>query len=329
MQKKWESVIFALVCGVCLPAIVFAFLNPAILKDREPERGKTAVEADKLPDSVETISVLQNDGTVIEMKLETYLLSVVLCEMPADFESEALKAQAVVARTYALRRQAQGGKHTNADVCTDSACCQGYTAVSAYLDNGGDSESVEKIRNAVKQTKNQVLVYDGELIEATYFSCSGGMTEAAVSVWGTDIPYLQSTASPGEEKALHFVDTVTFSLNQFCNLIGAAPSGNPVQWFGKVQYTSGGGVDTIEICGKTYRGTELRQILGLRSTAFTVTALGDTVTVTTKGYGHRVGMSQYGAEAMAVNGSDYTQILAHYYKGVKLVDCCDDCIDKT
>ena len=178
---------------------------------------------------------------------------------------------------------------------------------------------MDKVTRAVSETIGQVLIYDGELIEATYFSCSGGQTEDAKAVWGSDIPYLQSTNSPGEEKATHFVDTVKFTLEEFAECLDLDPSGNAKSWIGKTTYTQGGGVDTMYICGQEYKGTTLRQKLGLRSTAFAISIVGSTVTITTKGYGHRVGMSQYGAEAMAVQGQSYSKILSHYYQNTRLV----------
>jgi stage II sporulation protein D len=168
------------------------------------------------------------------------------------------------------------------------------------------------------ETAGQVLRYDGALIEATYFSCSGGMTEDAAAVWGSDLPYLQSTPSPGEEKAEHFTDTVTFTAEEFARRLDIAPEGLPATWFSEPVYTDGGGILTMEIGGVTFKGTTLRQLLGLNSTAFILSAVGDTITVTTKGFGHRVGMSQYGADAMAVQGSTYEQILLHYYRGTTL-----------
>lgn len=263
------------------------------------------------------------EGTICRLPLEEYITSVVLREMPADFEPEALKAQAVVARTYTLRRSAAGGKHPGGDICTDPSCCQGYWEEAAYIESGGTEESLQKVKSAVNATAGQVLTYQGKLIEATYFSCSGGMTEDAAAVWGSDLPYLQAVKSPGEEKATHYTDTVSFTGKEFQDKLGIKLSGSPERWIGKVTYTDGGGVATMQIGGEEYTGTQLRQKLGLRSTAFVMTAVGNTVTVTTKGFGHRVGMSQYGADAMAVSGSTYAQILAHYYQGTELVRWVD------
>ena len=269
------------------------------------------------PGETQTLSipVLQDDGSIGQMALEEYLTCVVLAEMPADFEAEALKAQAVVARTYCLKRTTTGFKHESGAVCTDSTCCQAFCLPEDYLREGGKESALDKVRNAVQKTQGQVLTYDGALIEATYFSCSGGMTEDAAAVWGTDIPYLQAVSSPGEEGATHYVDTVSFSASQFAKTIGCDRENLSI---GSITYTEGGGVNTIQIGDEEYSGTELRQLLGLRSTAFVITNLEDSVIITTKGFGHRVGMSQYGADAMAVQGSNYTEILAHYYPGTTL-----------
>lgn len=263
------------------------------------------------------IAVLMEDGTVFSLPMEEYVCSVVLGEMPAEFESEALKAQAVVARTYAYKSQLTA-KHVDADVCTDPGCCQAYRSLDAFAANDASSALLQKVKDAVSETERQVLVYNSQLIDATYYSCSGGRTEDAVAVWGTDVPYLQAVDSPGEEMAAHYTDTVSFSVSEFVEALDAELSGNPENWLGEVTYTNGGGVATMMIGGKMYSGLELRNLLALRSTAFVMTAVGDTIIITTKGFGHRVGMSQYGAEAMAVRGSKYEDILSHYYPGTEI-----------
>lgn len=247
------------------------------------------------------------------MGLEDYLTGVVLAEMPASFETEALKAQAVVARTYALKAS-QSGKH-GGGVCGDYACCQAYIAAADY---SGGAENLEKVRTAVEATEGLVLTYEGALIEATYFSCSGGSTEDAVAVWGTDFPYLRAVDSPGEEGAAHHTDTVSFTKDQLEKKLGLTLSGNQESWIGAAAHTAGGGIQTITIGGKTFTGTEIRSLLGLRSTAFTIEPAGEGVTITTRGFGHRVGMSQYGADAMAASGSSFVEILAYYYRGTTL-----------
>lgn len=254
-----------------------------------------------------------------EMLLDDYLVGVVIGEMPTTFETEALRAQAVAARTYTLKKCAQGSRHGENTVCTDYNCCQAYTAPDDYLAAGGQTEFYLRVKQAVGDTAGQVIVYDGELIMATYFSCAGGQTESAVAVWGQDYPYLQSVASPGEEDAAHYTDSVTFSAAEFQQALGVRLEGKVENWFGTPSYTEGGGVETMSVCGIPYRGTTLRTLLGLRSTDFTVSVKNGAITFYTKGFGHRVGMSQYGANAMAKAGSSYREILTHYYTGAQIV----------
>ncbi len=264
-----------------------------------------------------TISVLSAEGNLVDMELEEYLLGVLTAEMPVDFELEALKAQAVAARTFTLRCVIMQAKHNGA-VCLKSSCCQGYLSEENYYARGGTSEDIEKFRTAIAQTRGEVLLYQGKLIQAAYFSCSGGSTEDAADVWGGDVPYLQAVLSPGEEAASAYSKTVTFTVSTFANKLGVSLSDQPDGWFGAVTYTEGGGVATMVIGGVVYTGTKLRKLLSLNSTKFEVAANATTVTVTTYGFGHRVGMSQYGADAMAVQGSTYEQILLHYFRGTEL-----------
>jgi stage II sporulation protein D len=253
------------------------------------------------------------DRQITQMDLEDYVLRVVLGEVPADFEPEALKAQAVVARTFALKL-CESKRHDGA-VCTRSSCCQAYRTEEMYLQKGGTEEKLAKVCAAVEATRGQVLTYGGKLINATYFSCSGGSTEDAVAVWGYDVPYLQSVQSPGEEDAAAFYREKTFTPEEFCKALAVRLEGKPQNWFGRVTYTDGGGVETMTIGGVRYKGTTLRSLLDLRSTMFTVAVEKGNIVVRMKGYGHRVGMSQYGADAMALAGSSYADILAHYYVG--------------
>lgn len=317
MKLKNFEMIFAVLLAIVLPSFIIA-----LIPMEETESGKTeiTVATTEATTHKETwmVSVLKDDGTVVSMELDDYVLGVVLREMPAEFDAEALKAQAVVARTYTLRRIGQGSKHLGADICTNPACCQGFYEQQEFLDAGESADKLSKVSKAVRDTEGQVLYYQGELIEATYFSCSGGMTEDAVAVWGADIPYLQSVASPGEEEATYFTDKVTFTSQEFNEKMGGKFTGFPESWVESVTYTQGGGVEEIQICGYRYKGTQVRNLLSLRSTAFAIHIVADTVTITTKGYGHRVGMSQYGAEAMAVQGSSYQDILSHYYSGAVL-----------
>lgn len=322
MEDKWKQWLAAFLMGALLPGIAFrlgalAFPSNGIVTTPQQTESMPTPSAPALPESIQTLPVLWQDKIQI-MDLDTYLIGVVLAEMPATFEMEALKAQAIAARTCALECTLTRDKHPEGAICTDSGCCQAYMPVDAYRDDGGTEENIQRIYTAVTETSGEVLTFNGQLIEATYFSCSGGRTEDAVAVWGTEVPYLQSVLSPGEEHADIFTNTVTFSAEEFSALLGRTLSGNPTTWFGTVTRTRGGGVATMVIAGQTYTGTQLRSLLSLYSTAFSIYATKDTVSVTTSGKGHRVGMSQYGADAMAVKGHSYEEILSYYYPGTRI-----------
>ena len=323
MKYIWKDVYLAGVMGLLVPGLL---LNVGVKFNEEAELNQIVTEAvviatEPMAEPAGSLTVRLKDRQGIrDLDLETYLVGVVLAEMPASFKEEALKAQAVVARTYTVRAKEGKGKHDDGDICGDSACCQGYLDPTDY---SGTEEALSKVRNAVLSTAGQVLIYEGKLIEATYFSCSGGTTEDAVAVWGTDVPYLQSVQSPGEENAAYYTDSVEFSVKEFAERLGINLTGQPDSWLGDVKRTAGGGVDTMDIGGLIFKGTELRKLLGLRSTAISITATDEKITVTTRGYGHRVGMSQYGADAMALLGSTYEEILAHYYQGTELKNWFD------
>ena len=316
MRMLIKEILTAFLMGMVVPGLVLNFAAAALV---EPEQvPEESVASETVARVALTAMVKGLDGVSREMDMDDYITGVVLAEMPAYFEEEALKAQAVVARTYARKAHVTGGKHGDGSTCIHSSCCQGYTAPEAYLESGGTQADLDKIRAAVAATSGWVLTYEGVLIEATYFSCSGGRTEDAEAVWGADFPYLQAVDSPGEEDAAYYRDTVRFTAEQFETLLGVDLKGAPEQWFGEMTKTDGGGVDTILIGGQAYKGTRLRSLLGLRSAAFEIAGAEDGVVITTSGFGHRVGMSQYGADAMAVAGHTYREILAHYYQGTAL-----------
>lgn len=266
----------------------------------------------------ETIPVRLLDKNGIEtLTLHDYLIHVVLQEMPASFETEALKAQAVAARTFTMERIYEGGRHEDADVCGDSTCCQCYLDEQEGREIYGDGYDAawDKVREAVEGTDGQVITYGDELIEAAYFSSTGGSTESAASVWGGDVPYLQPVSSPETPS----VEEVTVSFADFqAALPEAALEGEPAGWFGAVTYTEGGAVETMVIGGATYSGTTLRSRFSLRSARFTAAVTEEGISFETTGSGHGVGLSQYGADEMARTGSSYRDILTHYYTGTEI-----------
>lgn len=263
------------------------------------------------------ISVMENDGTVSDMELEKYIWGVVLGEMPASFEPEALKAQAVAARTYALRCMIDQ-VHDGGAVCKKHSCCQNYCDPAQYVKSEDMQEYAQKVWEAVEQTRGIIATYGSKPIFAVYFASSGGSTEDAEEVWGRPFPYLKSVDSPGESDKSYQNDTISLTFSQFQRTLGVQLHGTAEQWIGKTRYTAGGGVDSVMIGGNEYTGVQLRWLFGLRSTMFRITVSNDMITFTTNGYGHRVGLSQYGAQAMAVDGYDYSEILIHYYQNIEL-----------
>ncbi len=316
---------FRKICiGALLPALLVAIV--VLMGHTEPDDIQMQTDPTQQtqpPKQAFSLTVLFDNEERL-MDLDAYLAGVVLGEMPARFEMDALRAQAVAARTYTLKKCLDGKRHGANTICTDHTCCQAYTDLEEYLQAGGSQSAIDRVKQAVTDTSGQVLVYDGALIMATYFSCAGDQTEDAVAVWGQDYPYLQSVPSPGEEEATYYTDTKTFTAEQFQKALGIRLEGTVDNWFGQVTYTTGGGVDTMTICGIPFRGTTLRTLLELRSTAFTVSVRGGKILFQTKGFGHRVGMSQYGANAMAKAGKDYRQILTYYYTGTEVVQYNDE-----
>ncbi|WP_294551516.1 stage II sporulation protein D [uncultured Pseudoflavonifractor sp.] len=277
-------------------------------------------------DETAALRVKLPDGTVTEMTMADYLWRVVAAEMPASFEPEALKAQAVAARTYAAAKMAAGeSNHPDADVCTDINCCQAYITPQEAEDNWGESAAdyEEKISAAVADTDGVIATYGGQPIQAVFFSSAAGRTADAVEVWGNDVPYLTGVESPEGEEVPNYHSTVAVPLEEFRTALlsqapGADLSGDPSGWFGTPVLGSNGGVVAIPVGGEEVTGATLRALFNLRSTVFTVQADSTAVTFSVTGYGHGVGMSQYGANAMAKAGKRYEEIIKWYYTGVEL-----------
>ena len=200
----------------------------------------------------------------------------------------------------------------------EGSCCQAYVAPEQYLDGLGYQVDIERAAEAVLGTQGQILTYEGKPIEATYFSSSGGCTEDALAVWGVTYPYLQAVHSHGEEQMEDYRTEVFFSSQTLAETLQTNLPGTPYDWISHVTHTAGGGVDTIRIAGKTYTGLQLRKLLNLYSTAFVIEPTEDGLIFTTSGKGHRVGMSQSGAQAMALRGYTYWQILGYYYPGTTI-----------
>lgn len=270
------------------------------------------------------VRILLESGEVEEMTMAEYLWRVVAAEMPASFEPEALCAQAVCARTYTLWKQ-QTAVHENADLCNNSSCCQAYITEEEAAQRWGDLAAAytEKIASAVETTDGCVLTYEEKPIQAVFFSSSVSATEDAVAVWGSSLPYLVSVASPEGEEVPNYHSTVILTSKEVKTLVtdsglGIKLSGDPSDWIGSVRYTSSGRVAELELGGATLSGSAARSLFGLRSACFEVEEEGGVFTFSVTGYGHGVGMSQYGANAMASEGSTWQEIVTHYYTGVTI-----------
>ena len=270
------------------------------------------------------LAVLLSDGTVAEMALEDYLPGVVAAEMPADFPSEALKAQAVAARSYALYC-AGGRKHGEADVCTDFACCQAWLDEPAREARWGADAArcAALIESAVRETAGQILTWEGAPVFAAFHSSSAGATEDCGAVWNP-VPYLRSVPSPETAETVpNFISSLRCAPLDFRDtILSACPeadfSGPPESWLGELRRDESGRVASAVIGGAEIRGTELRRLFSLRSTAFTLAYTEGAFVFSAAGFGHGVGMSQYGAKLMAEAGESCQAILAHYYPGTTL-----------
>lgn len=260
---------------------------------------------------------------VVQMDLEEYVCNVVAAEMPAYYEPEALKAQAVAARTLAVYKRAHGGcnKAKNADICGDFAHCQAYSSALQQREDFGDSYDTlkEKLQSAVDATKGEVITYDGEVIQVFYHAMSGGITEDVQNVFAASLPYLRSVESKEELSYEDRVSVERMSRTQMAQRIAHAyPNASEALGVDILSRYASGRVDEVRVCGIVMKGTQLRTLLALPSTDFTVKEEGEDIVFTCTGYGHGVGMSQVGANLMAQKGKSYREILSRYYLDTRI-----------
>ena len=247
----------------------------------------------------------------LELSLDDYLIGVLGAEMPASFNMEALKAQAIVSRTYALYNMKNNIINTNINE-------------QAYLDNSLLKEKWQddydkyynKIKEAVNDTNNLVIVYNNKLIKAYYYAISNGLTEDAKMVFNEDIPYLKIIDSSFDEEVKHFFKTININKEEFCNKLQISCNEINIK---EINKDDSNRIESLIINNKKFTGIDLRSILNLRSTDFTIDENDDEIIITTKGYGHGVGMSQYGANYLANNNYNYEEIIKYYYKDVEII----------
>lgn len=276
-----------------------------------------------------TITLLHTStGETEQVKIDDYLCNVVSAEMPADYEIQALQAQAIVARTYTIYK-ILNKKHENADICDSSTCCQAWISKEDRLARWEEQKreaNWQKISEAVNNTAGKIITYNNQPINAFFHSNSGGITEIPVNVWGgTGYPYLQSVETSGEDGYKQYQSEVEFTQEELINKLKTKYADISIDFSNNedikiIDYTESTRVKTVKFGNHQLSGVETRMILGLKSTNFEITKNGDKIKFSVKGYGHGVGMSQTGADAMAKQGNNAEEIIKHFYTGVEIKD---------
>jgi stage II sporulation protein D len=329
MQKRVFTPYFTLVFVIVVVIVIIPALlvlpfseKKSVARDDVPIQEKSKEEM-VLNSPVSVPIFREAESKVEEIDLEEYVKGVVASEMPADFELEALKAQALTARTYIvnLLLNPPDINLPGIAVASDTVQFQVYNSDQELKKIWGiDYEwKMEKITQAVYETQGQILTYEDQPISASFFSTSNGYTENSEDYWPNKLPYLRSVESPWDKKSPKFKHSKELSVQEVNRLLGVKINNSGK--IGKVtEWTDGKRVGTIDIGGKDFTGREVRDLLGLSSSDFTMERKGDTVLIKSEGYGHGVGMSQYGADGMAKEGKTYEEIVKHYYQGVTISD---------
>lgn len=315
--------------------ILIIFILPAIctkkIKNKEENKENEIIELKKHDYSkYGTIKLLhKKSGQIEEISIDEYLYGVVSAEMPANYEEEALKAQAVAARTYTIYQISNNnGKHKNADICDDSTCCQAWISKENRMNRWSEEErenNWNKIVKAVNSTAGKIITYNNEAINAFFHSNSGGKTEIPSNVWigGKDFPYLRSVETSGEDGYSQYSSEVKISKADLLEKLKKEYSDIQINFDENesikiLEYTQSGRVKTVKFGNTEIAGTKVRSVIGLKSTNFSIKIDGDNVIFSVTGYGHGVGMSQTGADSMAKKGKTYEEILKHFYNGVEI-----------
>ncbi|MDE6678261.1 MAG: stage II sporulation protein D [Ruminococcus sp.] len=324
MKRYFSVVIFSAVSIAVLPAIPVFFSGNAVVKEVS---GKTEISDSKVPSYTgEPYKVLDvSTGEVIEVDEKTYVVGAVCAEMPATFETEALKAQAVVAHTYAERQRLKEHSSPTPELCgadfsNDTAKYQGYFTKNQAMQYYGDNFETyyDKINNAVNEVMPYIITYEDEPIISAFHSMSSGKTESAENAWGTPVDYLVPVESSYDISAPKYFEEVSYSKEQLRQILAEKFSGITLgddftEWININSVSDSGTVLSAIVGDFKVTGNDVREILGLRSACFEISYNGETVTIKTKGFGHGVGMSQYGANGMATDGKNWRDIIEHYF----------------
>lgn len=328
MKQQFGFYLFTAAAMLLLPAATL-LQSPTAMADTESPPIETSTED---PSALAYHVLDVSTGEILIVPVRDYLIGAVCAEMPATFEPEALKAQTVAAHTYAERirmrnQQSPDAALLGADFSNDSSRYQAYYTEAQLRQAYGDAYETcyTKVAAAVDAVVTELLYYDGEPIIAAFHAISAGMTESAENIWGEPLAYLTSVESPGDLSAPQYQETVQLSEEAVKAAIlrispeTILPADDPAAWCTILSCSTAGTVLTAQCGNSVLNGQALREAFGLRSACFTLTYAEGMFTFTTKGYGHAVGMSQYGANAMAKSGSNYQEILAHYYPNTTIV----------
>ncbi|MCA0985487.1 stage II sporulation protein D [Halobacillus yeomjeoni] len=318
--QKWIVLVITVALFMAILVIPTLIVVPftdsnAVSEVKETPGGKKAKD-EVTAQSPFSIRVLRTQtGQIENVPLENYVARVVASEMPVNFEIEALKAQALAARTYITRHMIQEGSVSDHADVTDTVKHQVYKNEQELREQWQDkySTNITKINQAVEETQGEIITYNHEPITAAFFSTSNGYTENAEDYWENEIPYLKSVESPWDQESPKFVDQKILTVEELQTSLGIRLTKDTT-----MTKTEGNRVERVNFGTQSFTGREIREKLDLPSSDFTIKQKGNHVIFTTRGYGHGVGMSQYGANGMAKIGKDYKEIVNHYYKDTKI-----------
>lgn len=312
--------------GTVLILAIVMLTFPLMASKEQSPQDNNSVNANTTPlnnaADDETIKVYMSETKDIKLfSMEDYIFGVVAAEMPALYSDEALKAQAVAAYTYAIYKSKQNALE-DYDITDNFQTDQAFTSVEQAREKWGEDADIyeTKIRNAINSVRGKKITYNGEPILSVYHAISSGKTENALDIWGGGYNYLVSVDSIGDKLSPNYLTTAEFSIDDLKAKLSSLAefSGEAKDFFGEIIRTESGTVNTINICGKAVGGSSIRSALDLRSANFDVAFSSDKFIFTVRGYGHGIGMSQYGAHYMAIQGKTYEEILKHYYKGCEI-----------
>ena len=303
------NLILVVIIVLMIPIVVISFKSKtnSFFTNEKKESKNESVKKEK-------IVKLKDGNKVIKLKLEDYIIGVVACEIPASFEPEALKAQAVASRTYALKKMNENNTY-DLENSTNNQCYNSKEDMQKKWTTNYN-KYYNKIKESVEDTKGEYITYNGKIINAFYFAMSNGYTEKSSMVFKEDLPYLQTVESNWEKENKNYEETVSFTIEDFLSKLGFKD--NQITEIKIISTTESNRVKEIKINNRIFKATDFRKLLNLRSTDFSIVKNKENISITTRGYGHGVGMSQYGANGLAKENKNYKEILKYYYKDIEI-----------